>query len=1060
MKFFSRLLLTFMFLAVGATYADAQIKSLSELKPNKKYLLKNANGYGYCVYVPTSQGGNYMEYVTLRGATVEHSTGCVDQNYKAAIDTKDNNNLWYIKSDGNGAYQFINVGCNRYLTNKFTYEDWGADYGYTYESFFVFDTKSSLDITELNTGVFAFRATGVIEDDMYMCAATQMHEPIATWYTNDLGSEWLIIDAEQGEEEDPEKPDDPDEPDPVVPEEDDEFKEEDLGPLTFFYLSDTTMMAFPDEMVLMRDEDDDYIYLTMVGDTTYTIAKNHIVKETTEYEGELPVFESFKFNNKFNDQLFQDAIGEIDNDSNTINVSASVIGKRLIPSFKTPDNTLTYSGGEIQSSKHSSMRFDKDKAYTLANKGEFVYKVVKVRDEEWYVPEPGDTSRWISENIDLQADWLSTNAPSNQPASEGLAMMLDDDTSTIYHSTWGEGEHKKLNWFEGAYYGDGVSEWPYIQIDLPQTEQRVGFSYINRNADNRYPKGLLFQVSEDGESWSDIREFTLEDDELPVTALGSWTSPAMDLKKGYSHFRLQLTDTFYKNYFVLSELRLYRQIDNPHRDTTKQDSILVHPAEYKGSMKPYGRKYRVHVDFATDNSTADYNVPKIYINTTDGSMITSKTRFWDASFELDGAGIWEDIKVDNMQIKGRGNSSWSTPSSYDPYNVKNPYRMKFPEKIKPFGLTKGKNWVLLANKQSESMTSNAIAMKIAGMVQTAGCNHMIPVELYINGNYRGSYNFTEKVGFANNSIDLENEDYATMLELDTYYDEVYKFQTDSFKICTNIKEPEWDDPECTSQITFDDVKKKFNRFATAVKERDLYYVKHLDIDMFCRAMLVTDLTRNCEFKHPKSWYLYNENVKADSAWVFGPVWDFDWAFGYDGPMQYYRYSATSDLFSGMTSSNMGVPFFQTLLRSSKTIKKAYYKLWVNFLNDGRMEQLLEYIDDYQEFADPSFQHNASKWSDGKNYAAVTSRSKEWLTQRAEYIFKNLETYPLEEGDIFVPEEDQEEPNKIDLVKELTRPVNVYNMSGIAVRQGVAVADALRGLPAGIYIMEGRKYMVR
>ncbi|MCQ2095805.1 MAG: CotH kinase family protein [Bacteroidaceae bacterium] len=1053
MTFPLRLLLAAMMCLLSATYADAQIKSLSELKSNKKYLIKNANGYGYCIYRDNPNAGYYYyDYVTLGGATAEHPSGCIDPTYKNSIDPKDNNCLWYIRPDGKGAYNVINVGQRKYLTNQYVtyYEGWN-EYRFEEEAFFIDSEVSALEITEIRAGVFAFRAKGVTRADMYMCAASQLTEPIATWTIDDLGSEWMIVDPDN-----PDTPDIPDEPDiPDTPDEPDE-PDEDLGPLTFFYLSDTTMMAFPDSLIISREEDEDFIYLNMEGDTTYTIAKSHIVKETAEYEGELPVFESFKFNDKFNDQLLEDAEGVIDNDSNIIRVAATVIGKRLIPSFKKPDNTIVYSDGEIQTSKHSSMRFDKVKRYTLANRGEFVYKVVKTRDEEWYVPEQGDTSRWINEKIELQSDWLSTNADTNRPGEEGLENLLDEDTNTIFHSTWGTDEpHKRLTWYSGAYYGDGISEWPYIQVYLPEAEHKLSFSYTNRNSDNRYPKGILVQVSKDGKTWTDIRKFTYEEDGMTSEPLGTWTSPVMSIKQNYSYVRLQLTDTFYKNYFVLSELSLLRQVENPDRDTTEHDSILIHPAEYEGSMQPYGRKYKVYVDFATDHSTAAYQVPTIRINTFDGTMISSKSRYWDASFELDGAGIWEDIRIDSMQIKGRGNSSWSS----SPY-AKNPYRMKFPEKIKPFGLTKGKNWVLLANKQSESMTSNAIAMKIAGMVQTAGCNHMIPVELYINGSYRGSYNFTEKVGFANNSIDLDDESHAVMLELDTYYDEAYKFTDTSMGLKVNVKEPEWDDTECTSQITFEDVQKQFQKFVTAVSERDLYYVKHLDIDKFCRAMLVTDLTRNCEYKHPKSWFLYNTDITADSLWVFGPVWDFDWAFGYDGTSQYYRYSATSDLFNSISTENKGAPFFQILLRSSKSIKKAYYKLWTNFINDGRMEQLLEYIDDYYEFANPSFQHNASSWGDGYNYEAVSKRSKDWLAQRAEYIYSNLEEYPLEEGDIFVPEEDQDAPNSIDLVKELTRPVNVYNMSGIIVRQGVPVATAFEGLPSGIYIMEGRKFYVR
>ena len=42
-----------------------------------------------------------------------------------------------------------------------------------------------------------------------------------------------------------------------------------------------------------------------------------------------------------------------------------------------------------------------------------------------------------------------------------------------------------------------------------------------------------------------------------------------------------------------------------------------------------------------------------------------------------------------------------------------------------------------------------------------------PAVLYINGEYKGSYMFTEKVGMANNSVDIDEED-GYVVELDTY----------------------------------------------------------------------------------------------------------------------------------------------------------------------------------------------------------------------------------------------------------------------------------------------------
>ena len=42
----------------------------------------------------------------------------------------------------------------------------------------------------------------------------------------------------------------------------------------------------------------------------------------------------------------------------------------------------------------------------------------------------------------------------------------------------------------------------------------------------------------------------------------------------------------------------------------------------------------------------------------------------------------------------------------------------------------------------------------------------------------------------------------------------------------------------------------------------------------------------------------------------------------------------------------------------------------------------------------------------------------------------------------------------------TDAVRVYGITGVMVRDGVSRASALKGLSKGIYIIDGRKYVVR
>jgi len=45
-------------------------------------------------------------------------------------------------------------------------------------------------------------------------------------------------------------------------------------------------------------------------------------------------------------------------------------------------------------------------------------------------------------------------------------------------------------------------------------------------------------------------------------------------------------------------------------------------------------------------------------------------------------------------------------------------------------------------------------------------------------------------------------------------------------------------------------------------------------------------------------------------------------------------------------------------------------------------------------------------------------------------------------------------------QQLRQTVNVYSLSGRTVRRAVNRNDALRGLPAGLYIVDGQKIVVK
>lgn len=446
---------------------------------------------------------------------------------------------------------------------------------------------------------------------------------------------------------------------------------------------------------------------------------------------------------------------------------------------------------------------------------------------------------------------------------------------------------------------------------------------------------------------------------------------------------------------------------------------------YKQETGDFIREQTVNVIFATDSSTNSYLVPRIDITllNADGTTSTGnwgkynwigvygKGTYMSAQIEIDGGGVFPDMAPTPVQIKGRGNSSWS----YD-YMSKNPYRLKFAAKQKPLGMTAGKSWILLANKQSGSMTTNAVGMKLATLFGTAGANHIVPVELYINGSYRGSYNLTEKVGFSNNSIDLADETLSAMIEMDTYNEDdgTTPDYNNSYFIGCKVKEPDFDDEYfnegglLTKEMVFAD----FYNMQEVLKRGDDSYTNLVDADYLVRYLSANEAMHNLELGHPKSVFTYsedvtnivNDNEEDPTPWIFGPVWDCDWAFGYDGTSQYFIADAETDYFEEIKSRHSQTLFWEDLRRNSEKVDSTYYQVWTDVINNGGFQEMTDFCDEYYTFAQRSFSHNRANETNNKdvnNYRTITNNCKKWLTERLNHIYNSLTPYPLR------PEEDDD-----------------------------------------------------
>lgn len=390
----------------------------------------------------------------------------------------------------------------------------------------------------------------------------------------------------------------------------------------------------------------------------------------------------------------------------------------------------------------------------------------------------------------------------------------------------------------------------------------------------------------------------------------------------------------------------WSEVDNITFDLSEQLLMLQDTEGYfhKISLK----------DLEKNGLISGPTLPVIQVNTTPYQKeVTSKDIYLSGTFDLLGFGQYKDISTD-VQIRGRGNSSWTQ-------FPKKPYRLKFSSKQSLCGLTKAKNYVLLANYTDPSFLQFALATKIAKMLDMPFTNTVVPVDVVFNGIYKGTYLLTNKPGINAGSVDID-ETTSIMWELDVNFDEPNKFYSNYYRSPVMQVDPDMD------YSTFLNWKDDYNRMEEAVIQSRASEV--IDLDLYARYILIHEMLGNNEPGHPKSVKLYKE--KAADKYQFGPIWDFDCAFGHFW-----------DTHTNYTTDEINFPSNKTSfmkdLNSDPETVEAINKYW-DQLKD-KLPEFFEYIDEMAEVVRNSAYRNKAVWPAIDDFDKSIVKLKNWLTLR-------------------------------------------------------------------------------
>lgn len=388
---------------------------------------------------------------------------------------------------------------------------------------------------------------------------------------------------------------------------------------------------------------------------------------------------------------------------------------------------------------------------------------------------------------------------------------------------------------------------------------------------------------------------------------------------------------------------------------------------YDGKEKNYALK----LEFFT-------GLPVCWINIENRSPIVSKDEYVTGSFSIEyncETRSFKDIERALVQIKGRGNSTWTE-------YPKKPYRLKFEKKQSLFGEPSDKSWVLLANYYDKTMLANHVAFCMGNdsrLDYTPSDNYC---ELVLNGVYQGTYQLSDKIKISKDRVNVGKDGF--LLEIDGYAkqeSDARWFSTNNLTQVINIKDPdvEYEDD------SFEWVRYYFNKadsilYSEDFLDKDKGWTQYFDFDSCVDYYLINEIVKNTDFVWWNAWMHLSRGGKI----IMGPLWDYDNAFGL-----YVR--GGSEKPEGFWCKNQ--PWFARMFEDPQFV--AAVKERFQFFYSKKNYYLNE-INNCASYLERSVEENDKKWHIlynpvfgnneilGSYYNEVTT-IKRWLDARFEWL---------------------------------------------------------------------------
>jgi hypothetical protein len=351
----------------------------------------------------------------------------------------------------------------------------------------------------------------------------------------------------------------------------------------------------------------------------------------------------------------------------------------------------------------------------------------------------------------------------------------------------------------------------------------------------------------------------------------------------------------------------------------------------------------------TVNWTQISDLPTVFINVRNNQDINTKEKtetYYTAHIVIVDKANSMLTMNDNVQIRGRGNSTWNS--------AKKPYRLKFFKSKQLLGTSfaKNKSWTLLANAADKTMIRNALTYDLGKFADMKFCPAAKFVDLVLNGQYRGTYQISDQVnvdGVKGKRVNID-EDYGWFLEMASWNAAEAPYVQVNSGGCFNIKNPEYDTSTTEGTASTEALKTEVLTFCQNERDAVLAYGAaytsptkgwraYLDESSLINYLVTTEMIGNVDAY--TSIYLYKD--KDQTKLSFGPLWDED--LGYNNCPTSGDFLASSKNLTYELHHNSEFFGYQVeQMLKEPTFAKAVLDRWKALVDGGIQDYLIQHVE--------------------------------------------------------------------------------------------------------------------